>query len=308
MAAPVKTSVDYSARWQDAGGVWHDRTPHRRIVSLAPSLTETLCALGGRQYLAGCTAFCIRPAGLFKDPLVSVVGGTKTLMKERILGLNPDLLMFNLEENTLSDIDYFKPRVECFIDGTRTLDEGLRGILEVGALIGAGNLADTLYQDGQSRLNAIRARVAERDATGAPRPKLFYAIWREPWMTANHDTFIHDHLCALGAENVFAQEASSRYPVVTMEQIRAAAPDIVWLPSEPYRFKAKHAAEFSNLKDLPAAQYGRVELTDGDAACWFGAHQLEGMGAMCRQLWGKNPGDGPLPLDFRAIRHPLDRS
>jgi iron complex transport system substrate-binding protein len=286
----------------------HDSAKHLRIVSLVPSLTETLCALGGRAKLIGCTAFCIRPKGLLKDPGISVVGGTKTLVKDRILSLKPDLLLMNLEENNLEDIEYFKSRVECFINGTRTLEDGLRSILEVGALIGAGAQADDLYQQGQRELQAIRARVAEREAAGAARPKMFYAIWREPWMTINADTFIHDHLQALGAENVFASEKSSRYPEVTLERIRAAAPEIVWLPSEPFVFKEKHKLDFVNLPDLPATQNGRVELVDGDAACWFGVRQIEGMRSTYRQLWGMNPADGPLPADFSQVRHSEVRS
>jgi ABC-type Fe3+-hydroxamate transport system substrate-binding protein len=308
VSAPGKTAADYSKPWQDAGGVTHSSAQHQRIISLVPSLTETLCAVGGRPQLVGCTAFCIRPPGLFKDPAVTVVGGTKTLMKERILGLKPDLIMMNLEENHLEDIDYFKTRVECFVDGSRTLDEGLQSILEVGALIGAGTKAEELYRAGMHELNVIRARVAERSAAGAARPKMFYAIWRDPWMTINHDTFIHDHLQTMGAENVFARLETSRYPQVTLEQIRAAAPDIVWLPSEPFEFKEKHKTDFSNLSDLPATQNGRIELVDGDAACWFGNRQIEGMRATYRQLWGMHPDDGPLPLDFRHVRHAATRS
>ena len=78
MSAPNKS-------WTDRGGVVHDVdavSRHRRIVSLVPSLTETFCAVGGRERLVGCTAFCIRPTDLLKDPAVVKVGGTKTVFRD----------------------------------------------------------------------------------------------------------------------------------------------------------------------------------------------------------------------------------
>ncbi len=300
-----RTLAVYRRSWRDAGGIPHDPrdAPRRqRVVSLVPSLTESLCAVGGRTRMAGCTAFCIRPAGLLKDRAVAKVGGTKTVLKEKVLKLKPDLLLLNLEENTLEDIAYFKTRVECYINGVRTLEEGLESMRELAALIGPGpgealEAADNLARQGHALLAAVRARVAQRETRGARRPALFYAIWRDPWMTINGDTFIHSHLEACGAKNVFGAE-TSRYPEVTLEEVSRRAPDAVWLPSEPYRFKPRDAREISKLHALPAAQRQRIELVDGDAVCWFGARQLEGTAATYRQLWRKDVNAGPLPVDF----------
>lgn len=271
--------------WTDAGGVSHDpKVAHTRIVSLVPSLTETLCAVGGRAQLVGCTAFCIRPEGLLKDPAVAKVGGTKTLVKDRILKLNPGLMLLNLEENTLEDIDYFKSRVECYVNGVKTLRDGIATIRELAALIGTSAQAEPLATEAETKLAEVEAQVAQQLAKGAARPKVFYAIWRDPWMTTNRDTFIHAQLESCGARNIFASE-NARYPVVTLEQVRAAAPEIVWLPSEPFRFKEKHIPDFNNLPGVPAAQNGRIELVDGDNVCWFGVRQIEGTPYTYRQLW-----------------------
>ncbi|HYF50762.1 MAG TPA: helical backbone metal receptor [Planctomycetota bacterium] len=287
-----------NVEWKDAGGIVHAAggKPAARIVSLVPSLTETLCSVGGRDRVVGCTAFCIFPRGLLKDPAITIVGGTKTVQREKLLGLNPDLVLLNLEENTLEDIDFLKARVPCYINGVRTLDEGIETIRELGALIGRADIAEPLANEAGRILTEIRSRVEDRRTRGGATPKIFYPIWREPWMSINSDTFIHDHLQTCGAENIFAAN-KSRYPEVTLEQVSAAAPDIVWLPSEPYEFKEKHKAEFENLPALPAAQNNRIELVNGDNVCWFGARQIEGMEYTFARLWRQSPSSGPLPLE-----------
>jgi ABC-type Fe3+-hydroxamate transport system substrate-binding protein len=276
-----------STDWKDAGGVVHDpasvRAP-RRVVSLVPSLTETFCAIGGREQLVGCTAFCIEPHDLLKDARVVKIGGTKTVLRERVMNLQPDLVLTNLEENQLDDIDWFKSRLECYCNGVKTLTDGIASIRELGKLIGHGEQAEPLAMQAEASLADLRRTAAER-LSGHKPLRIFYAIWREPWMTINSDTFIHDHLRSCGGENVFGADASSRYPEVSIDAIRAAAPDVIWLPSEPYRFKEKHLAEFANFPDIPAVRNGRVELVNGDNVCWFGVRQIEGMRYTVGKLW-----------------------
>lgn len=281
----------YASAWTDAGGVRHDplEAPRRqRIISLVPSLTETLCAVGGESRLVGITAFCIWPKDLLRDPRIAKVGGTKTVNRERILKLKPDLLLVNLEENELADIDFFKSRVECYINGVKAVPQGIATIRELGSLIGTSVIADPLAEKAEAALRAIQSRVSEFRAAGVSEPKIFYPIWRDPWMSISRDTFIHDHLKICGALNIFAGKPG-RYPEITLDEVVAAAPDIVWLPSEPYHFKQKDVEEISKLSALPAAQKRRIELVDGDNVCWFGARQTEGLSYTFRQLW-KNPG------------------
>jgi len=265
-----------SSDFTDRGGVVHSATDaerRRRIVSLVPSLTETLCEVGGRARLMGCTAFCIRPKDVLKDPSVIKVGGTKTVNRERVMALNPDLLLVNLEENELADIDFFKARVECYVNGVKTVAEGIHSIREVAMLIGTPDKAEEFA----GRAELALAKLIQQSKDKTPR-RLFYPIWKDPWMSINRDTFIHDHLRLCGAENIFSG-APERYPVITLEQVRAANPEIVWLPSEPFVFKQKHAPELAAL--LPNA---RIELVDGDNVCWFGTRQIEGMEYTGRQM------------------------
>jgi ABC-type Fe3+-hydroxamate transport system substrate-binding protein len=280
--------MDKFARfWTDAGGVQHDpaRAMRRqRIVSLVPSLTETLCVLGGQSRLAGCTAFCVHPSGLLKDANIRKVGGTKTVLRDKVLDLKPDLILMNLEENTLEDIAFFRDRVECYIDGTKTLEDGLQSIIHLGALIGEHAKAMELHAQGSEVMAKVSGARTEALKEGRSAPTVFYAIWREPWMSVNRDTFIHDMLTRCGARNVFA-DREKRYPEVSWEEILAANPDVVWLSSEPYRFKEKHLAEWSNPGPAEKARNQRVELVDGEQVCWFGVRQIAGMEYTFDRLW-----------------------
>ncbi|MCW8131245.1 MAG: ABC transporter substrate-binding protein [Planctomycetota bacterium] len=285
-------AAHYSKTWTDAGGVPHDPAraqDRRRIVSLVPSLSETLCAAGGRARLAGITAFCIKPADLLKDPAIAKVGGTKKFSREKLLALQPDLVLVNLEENELEDIDFLKARVECYVNGVKTVRAGIETLREVAALTGAFETGDALAREAEAVLAKIETRVAARRAAGKAPRRVFYPIWRDPWMTVTGDTFIADHLRTLGAEAVPAYDLKTRYPQTTLGEAAAAQPASVWLPSEPFHFQEKDAAE---VRAAPGFERARVQLVDGDNVCWFGARQAEGLAYAYETLWGR-PLDAP---------------
>lgn len=281
----------YAVTWQDAGGVPHEparASARRRVVSLVPSLTETLCAVGGRSLLKGITAFCIKPADLLPDPAFIKVGGTKKFSREKLLALQPDLVLVNLEENELEDIDFLKRRVECYVNGVKTVREGIETLREVGSLIGEFETGDALARETETVLAGIEAAVDARTASGLKPLRVFYPIWRDPWMSIASDTFIADHLRTLGAEAVPVNSGRTRYPQVSLAEAAAAAPEIVWLPSEPFHFQARDAAE---VRATPGFERANVKLVDGDNICWFGARQAEGLAYAYQELWGRLPSE-----------------
>jgi len=99
--------------------------------------------------------------------------------------------------------------------------------------------------------------------------RVFYPIWRLPWMTINRDTYAHDMLAVCGGDNVFAG-SDSRYPEVTLEDVSRAAPEVILLPDEPYRFRQSHIADFDEWPTVPAVRQRRVHLIDGKLATWYG--------------------------------------
>ncbi len=231
--------------------------PPRRIVSLVPSLTELLAALNLDEAVVGLTRFCVRPPEWKRRK--TIVGGTKQINLERLLGLQPDLVLANLEENTREIVATLDLHVPVFVTHVRTLDEALQMIRQVGYLTGTESAAD-----------ALAATIAERFAAlpSYPPRRTLYLIWRDPYMSVGGDTFIHDMLRRGGFANVCADQ--TRYPVLTPDAIRALQPEVVLLSSEPYPFKEKHLEELRPL--CPEATF---LLVDGQPFSWYGARLLE---------------------------------
>ncbi len=237
--------------------------PPRRIVSLLPSTTETLCALGLAEALCGITAYCVEPRDLVRGK--TRVGGTKDPDLARIRALAPDLVVANVEENVREHVEALRGwSIPVWVTYPRTVAEGIRMIRELGEITGTAARAAAIVAE----LEPLAARVR---AASASRPPLdvFYAIWREPYMTISADTYIHDVLAVCGGRNVFA-DRPDRYPAVTLDEVAARRPAVVLLPDEPYRFRRAHFEDFARYGEMPAARDGRLHLVDGKLFSWYG--------------------------------------
>jgi ABC-type Fe3+-hydroxamate transport system substrate-binding protein len=238
------------------------RPPHR-IVSLIPSTTETLCALGLADALVGVTVYCREPADIVAAK--TRVGGEKNPDLERIRALAPDLVVANVEENVREHIDTLRGwGIPVWVTYPRTVAGAVRMIRELGTVTGTEARATALADELDSLLARVRALVA-----GRPPVPVFYAIWREPWMTIGRDTYIHDMLQVCGGANVFA-EHPDRYPTVTLDEVAARHPYVILLPDEPFRFREVHRRDF-------AAVGGRIHLVDGKPFSWHGPRIAEAL-------------------------------
>ena len=121
-------------------------------------------------------------------------------------------------------------------------------------------------------------------------------------MTVNRDTYVDDMLRTCGGDNVFA-DSPTRYPTVTLDEVRDAAPDVILLPDEPYRFRAAHRADFAPLADVPAVRAGRIRLVDGKLLSWYGPRigdALERLPALLSRGRPDRPGRRVRALRRRA--------
>jgi ABC-type Fe3+-hydroxamate transport system substrate-binding protein len=237
--------------------------PPRRIVSLIPSVTEILFALGAGDAVAACTIFCTEPAEGVRTKVR--IGGEKNPNLEQIRALGADLVIANVEENVRDHVDALRAwGVAVFVCYPRTVREGIRLVRQLGDLTGALDAAERLAGDLGARLDRLAGGRA-----GRPRRGVFCPIWRRPYMTINADTYVHDMLAVCGGDNVFAG-LSRRYPEVTLEEVAAARPEVILLPDEPYRFRRAHIADFSPHPDVPAVKHGRIHLVDGKLLSWYG--------------------------------------
>ena len=234
-----------------------------RIVSLIPSITELLFALGLDERVAGVTVFCTEP----RDRVARTpkVGREKDPDLSRIRALAPDLVVANMEENRRDVVEALRAAgVPVWVTFPRTVEEGIGLVRELGALTGTEAAAESLARPIEAVHAEVLARVAAR-----PRVRVFCPIWRAPYMTVNRDTYVHDMLRTCGGDNVFAAD-ETRYPTITLDDVRRAAPDVILLPDEPYRFRAVHRSDFAPLVEVPAVRAGRIHLVDGKLLSWYG--------------------------------------
>jgi len=234
----------------------------RRIVSLVPSLTEALFALGLGDRVVGVTDWCVHPADAVAQ--LPKLGGTKNPDLSALLVLKPDLVIANREENRRRDVERLRAAgIPVWVTYPRTVREATALLREV-ALLGATQEAIRAVVEPVEA--ALEAALAAR---AAPAPRVFCPIWRDPWMSVGPDTYAHDLLTLCGGENVFGGRSDRRYPRVRLAELEAAAPEVVLLPDEPYSFGPVDAAEMARL-DIPAAHEGRIHLIDGTWVSWYG--------------------------------------
>ena len=237
--------------------------PPRRIVSLVPSITETLCALGLAEALVGVTAYCVEPRDVVRSK--ARIGGEKDPDLGAIRALAPDLVVANVEENVREHVEALRGwGVAVWVTYPRTVVEGLAMIRELGEVTGTGDRAAAILAELEPLHARVRAAAARRRAV-----PVFYPIWRAPWMTINRDTYIHDLLAVCGAANVYG-DAPARYPTITLDEMAARRPEVIVLPDEPFRFRRAHLADFAPYGDVPAVRDGRIHLVDGKPFSWHG--------------------------------------
>lgn len=235
--------------------------PPKRIISVVPSQTELLFDLGLAEAVVGITKFCVHPESWFRTK--ERVGGTKKLNLEKIRALKPDLIIANKEENEREQIEQLAKEFPVWISDIQNIPQALQMIQVVGQLTGTDTKANLLVDEiVQGFTNLHKANTAKRVA---------YFIWYNPWMSVGGDTFISNMIQTIGWQNVLKDQ--SRYPEITLEQLKAYNPELVLLSSEPYPFKEKHMAEIKAV--LPDAE---VMLVDGEMFSWYGSRMKEAVG------------------------------
>jgi ABC-type Fe3+-hydroxamate transport system substrate-binding protein len=192
------------------------------------------------------------------------VGGTKTPDLAAIERLAPDLVIANHEETRRRDVERLEAAgLRVWVTYPRSVADGAALLAEL-ALLGA--TAEARARVVAPVLEAVAEAEGARPAAG---PSVFCPIWRNPWMAVGGDTYAHDLISLCGGRNVFAARGDRRYPRVTLDEIVAAAPEVVLLPDEPYAFGESDVAELRRLP-IPAARDGRLHLIDGTWVSWYG--------------------------------------
>lgn len=229
----------------------------QRIISLVPSQTELLADLGLEKEVVGITKFCVHPDEWFRTK--TRIGGTKTVDIDKVRALKPDLILANKEENVKEQIEALEEIAPVYVSDIQTLDEALRMIKDVGQLCGKSAASATMAAEIAARFSALK------NANGV---SVAYCIWREPWMWAGGDTFIHDLLERAGFKNIFKE--NPRYPNEDLQLLLVRKPEYVFLSSEPFPFKKTHVVEVQEILLV-----AKIHLVDGEMFSWYGSRLLQ---------------------------------
>jgi ABC-type Fe3+-hydroxamate transport system substrate-binding protein len=207
------------------GRTFNFATPPSRVVSLVPSLTETLFDLGAGDDVVGITDFCIFPEWIERPR----VGGTKNPRIDEIRALSPDVVYMNLEENLERHARKIEEFAPVFVTEPKTVDEVAALITTLGAI-----------HRRTERASDLSTALTNERTTVAPFT-FAVPIWKKPWMWCGGDTYVSNLVESIGGRNVIGDR--ERYPSLAIEEVIALHPDIVFLPDEPYEFSTDDAAE-----------------------------------------------------------------
>jgi ABC-type Fe3+-hydroxamate transport system substrate-binding protein len=228
--------------------------PPRRIVSLCPSLTETLFDLGAGPAVVGRTRYCVHPAE--HVDIVPVVGGVQDVDTDAVTALHPDLVIATKEENLAVDVETIAKSTPVFVVSVHDTASALRAIHDLGDLTGHAH-------NTRRRIDAIETAFAH--LSSGPLGTAVCLVWKSPWTSVGRDTYIHSLMELCGWHNLTA-DLPGRYPNVTLGTLMALAPEYVLLPSEPHRFSDSDASALA--ASLPRT---RVLCLDGQMLTWYGS-------------------------------------
>ena len=228
----------------------------RRIVSLAPSLTEIVFLLGRDSFLAGVTRYCNYPPRASSLPKV---GGVSDPDIERIIALSPDIVLCTTDGNPREKIRALEEMgIPCFAVSPQDLDAVFAAIERIGVLLGDPDR-------GRKEAEALRARARRaRTAAGVKAgsvPSVLFVVSTVPVIAAGNGTFMDELIRLAGGRNA-AAAYSGRYPRLSVEQLVATRPDVIFVAG--MTGVERFPNEVTRWKEVPAFREDAVVTLDGD--------------------------------------------
>jgi iron complex transport system substrate-binding protein len=223
----------------------------RRIISLSPSITETIYALGLEDRLVGDSDYCDYPPAAREKPHV---GSLLNPSLERIVALRPDLVLGDAEINRRETADQLEHLgIPLYGVSAHSVDGALRSIEDLGRVLGHEREAQSLVAGLRTRIQAV-----ERQVEGKPRPKVLFVVWYQPLITAGASTFIADVIRLAGGVSV-SGDLAGEWPRLSLESGLARDPDVILFPRtaafSPDLAQFRHLAGW---KDFRAVREGRM--------------------------------------------------
>jgi len=255
--------------------------PPKRVVSLAPSLTEMVFALGAGGTLVGVTTVCNYPGAAKRLPKI---GGMEDggIDLERVLALKPDLVVAIGEHQGATVYALLRLGLRVEVVPSQTVEDVFAGATRLGALLGREAAAKRLTAGLGARFERIRKATAALPR--GRRSRVFYEVWDQPLMTATRNTLIGRLIELGGGVNVFG-ELSGRYVQVSPEAVLKRDPEVILAPTQHgARVDPKVLVRRPGLAGVKAVRTGRVQVLDGDIVSRAGPRIGDALELVARAL------------------------
>ena len=255
--------------------------PPERIVSLLPSLTEMIFAVGAGDQVVGVTNLCTYPPEAASR---TKVGGyvPSSMSLERVVSLRPDLVIASgdIQQPVVEELRRLGVRVETVL--ARDVAGVIDGVRRVGVLVGHEQDANALASRLRREIDELRQRFAGIADEGKPR--VFYEVWHEPLMTAGQRSFISELIELAGGRSLF-HEVDREYFQVSFEEVVRRRPEVILgAEIEGAMGNLASLAELPGWRELPAVRDGRVFAVDGDIVSRPGPRVTEALRLIARRL------------------------
>jgi ABC-type Fe3+-hydroxamate transport system substrate-binding protein len=246
-----------------------------RIISLVPSITETVCRFGMAKQLVGATDYCDRPAAALEK--IARVGGPKDPVLKKILALKPDLVLASDEENEKDLVaKLLESGVEVRVARVRSVADAFKMMRFLAELSPEAERAHRQVTEMERACEEVR-----RISAGANiRTACF--LWRtgdggaKSYTTCSAGTYVSDLIALMGGVNIFA-DLPAQYPKIKPAQIEKRKPELILLPTEPYYFRRRDVRELTETLNCPAARNRNIRIVNGRLLVWYGSAILDGV-------------------------------
>ena len=248
----------------------------QRIISLAPSITETLFALGLDSSIIGVTDYCDYPPSA---RLKSKIGGIMNPNVERIIALRPDLVLMIGSGNMKSDYDKLSSSgITVFVSYPHTLEDIFKSISDAGVLTSATPKADSLLQ-------VLRLRKQELVGEAAARPKrtVLMLLSLNPIVAIGPGTFLDEMITLANGENI-AHTATTAYPLLSREEILRRQPDVIIATNDIVRSSGDILSTYPEWKTLSAIRNRRIGIIDASIVSRPGPRIIDGLEAVVKAI------------------------
>lgn len=244
----------------------------QRIIALAPHAVELVFMLGAGDRIVATTEYADFPEAAKKIPRI---GGYSGIQIERVLELNPDLIIAWQSGNQAQDIKQMQDLgLPVYLSITKKLDDIPNEMLTLGKKLGLQKIAQMKANEFNQKLSKIRLDNANKS-----KVSIFYQLWSEPLRAMAAGSWINEMVMGCGGVNIFNDNALD-YPQVSIENVLLAKPEVIIIPSQ-HGSKIEAGDKWAPWPEIPAVKNKQIYYINGDLLHRFSGRILQGMQKLC---------------------------